>query len=153
MEKLTFAHKSGHLGTLFGLYNLQSNPCTNGRTNAIKSIQPFFQSEMLVFEHVFKSRYPSPAIKTLHVRPKQDPSPRMPLPTRTQLERGDKKGMQGSLALHHITEGRRKCNKGGDREDRGERKSLNWRPIAFISTDCKMYLFFTSPINSFTSSV
>ncbi|KAK9960089.1 hypothetical protein ABG768_010165, partial [Culter alburnus] len=50
------------------------------------------------------------------VQPKQDPSPRTLLPTRMQLERGDKRSMQGSLALSHITEGRRKGNKGGDRE-------------------------------------
>lgn len=64
-HKLTFAHESGHLVTLIGIYNLQSNSCTNGSTTATKSIQPFFQSEMLGFEHVFKSRFPSPAINSL----------------------------------------------------------------------------------------
>lgn len=68
------------------------------------------------------------------VLPKQDPCPKMPFPIRTQLERVDKRGMQGSLAFSHKLKGEQSEKYRGRRV---KSKIQNWRPIGLITTDCK----------------
>lgn len=127
-------------------WTIQSNSCTNGSTTVqlkVANHSDFrqFLSEMLVFEHILKCKLPP------QVQPKQDPSPRMPLSTRTQLERGDKRGMQGPwLSVISM--------KGGERAIKGENgdgKSPNWRPIAFISSECNPHLYISSPLQLIAS--